>query len=116
MDLTVRQEGHVTVVDISGPIILGEGDSVLRESLFRLLDDNHRNILINLENVPHVDSAALGELGASFKHARNKNSEVKLLSPSPTVADLLQLVKFDDLFEIHDDERAAIASFGQMRG
>ena len=111
MELTIRQEGSVTVVDLSGPITLGGGKLELRQNLFRLLDQNHRHILLNLEDVPHVDSSALGELGASLKRAREKNSELKLLTPSPRVLDVLQLMNFDDLFDIHDDEREAIASF-----
>ena len=111
MELKVRQEGSVTVVDLSGPIILGDGAAILRENLFRLLDQNHRFILLNLEKVAHVDSAALGEMGAAFKHACEKNGELKLLTPSKKVLDTLELVKFDDLFEIHHDEREAIASF-----
>ena len=111
MVLNIRQEGSVTVVDLSGPITLGDGRLELRENLFRLLDQNHRHILLNLEDVPHVDSSALGELGASFKHACEKNSVLKLLTPSPRVLDTLQLMKFDELFDIHDDEREAIASF-----
>jgi anti-sigma B factor antagonist len=60
-----------------------------------------------------VDSAALGELGASLKRAREKKGELKLLSPSRKVVEILRLVRFDALFDIHDDEREAIASFSR---
>jgi anti-sigma B factor antagonist len=113
MDLTIRHEGTVTIVDLAGPITFGEGDAKLRESLFRLLESDHRHILLNLENVSHVDSAALGELGASLKRAREKKGELKLLSPSRKVVEILRLVRFDALFDIHDDEREAIASFSR---
>ena len=111
MELTIRHQGTVTILDLSGPITFGNGDAKLRESLFRLLESDHRHILLNLENVSHVDSAALGELGASLKRTRERKGELKLLSPSRKVVEILRLVRFDHLFEIHDDESKAIASF-----
>jgi len=115
MDIKVRQEGNVTVVDLSGAVTLGRGDTVLRGELFRLLDEDHKQIVLNLEGVSHFDSSALGELGASFKHAKHKNAELKLLTPPPKLKELLRLVKFDEVFDVHYDEAEAIKAFGKPR-
>jgi anti-sigma B factor antagonist len=115
MEIKVRQEGNVTVVDLSGAITLGRGDTVLRGELFRLLEEDHKQIVLNLRDVSHFDSAALGELGATYKQAKQKNAELKLLTPPPKLQELLQLVRFDEVFDVHHDEAEAIKSFGTSR-
>jgi anti-anti-sigma factor len=115
MEIKVRQEGNVTVVDLSGVVALGHGDTVLRGELFRLLEEDHKQIVINLRDVSHFDSAALGELGASFKAAQQRNAELKLLTPPPKLEELLRLVKFDEVFDVHYDEAEAIKAFGRPR-
>jgi anti-sigma B factor antagonist len=112
MEIKVRQEGSVTVVDLSGAVTLGRGDTVLRGELFRLLEEGHKQIVINLREVSHFDSAALGELGATYKAARQRDAELKLLTPPPKLGELLRLVKFDEVFDVHYDEAEAIRAFG----
>ena len=88
MDIKVRQAGDVTVVDLSGAVTLGKGDTVLRGELFRLLEAGHKRIVLNLRDVSHFDSAALGELGATYKNAKERNAELKLLTPSAKLEEL----------------------------
>ena len=108
---TMRREGHVMVVDLSGKITIGEGDVVLREKVHDLLDQGHQAILLNLEKVSYMDSAGIGELVACYKRAKEKNGSVKLLNPSGKVYDLLQLTKLEEVFETYRDEKEALVSF-----
>jgi anti-anti-sigma factor len=73
MKLNVRQVGHVAVVDLAGKITVGEGDAVLREGVFKLLQSDQRQILLNLGKVPYIDSSGIGEMVACYKAARDKN-------------------------------------------
>ena len=111
MKTTVRTVGQVSVVDLSGKITIGEGDVVLRDKVLELLDGGHSKILLSLEKVSYMDSAGIGELVACFKKAREKGGTVKLLKPSGKVEDLLQLTKLWEVFEIFDEEKAAVDSF-----
>jgi anti-sigma B factor antagonist len=111
MKATVREVGHVSVVDLSGRITIGEGDVLLREKVHELLDGGRTQILLNLEKVKYMDSAGIGELVACYKRAKEKNGVVKLLNPSGKVYDLLQLTKLEEVFETFRDEREALVSF-----
>ena len=111
MKATVRQIGHVSVVDLSGKITIGEGDVVLREKVQEVLDGGNLNVLLNLEKVSYMDSAGIGELVACFKRAKEKGGVVKLLNPSGKVYDLLQLTKLEEVFETYRDEKEALVSF-----
>ena len=111
MELSVRQIGHVAVVDLTGKITVGEGDGVLRRGLFKLLQSDQKQILLNLRKVPYMDSSGIGEIVASYKAARDKNGTIKLLSPSKRVSDLLQITRLEKVFETFRDEEEALRSF-----
>ena len=111
MKVNIRQEGEVSVVDLSGKITIGEGDVVLREKVQDLLDFDQKKIVLNLEKVSYMDSAGIGELVACYKRAKEKDGTVKLLNPSGKVYDLLQLTKLEDVFDTFKNEQEAIDSF-----
>lgn len=111
LKLGVREVGHVTVVDLSGKITIGEGDTMLREKVTELLEAGRTSVLLNLEKVSYMDSAGIGELVACFKRAREKGGAVKLLRPVGKVHDLLALTKLEQVFENFDDEKSAVVSF-----
>ncbi len=111
MKLNVRQIGHVAVVDLAGKITEGEGDAVLREGVFKLLQSDQKQILLNLRKVPYIDSSGIGEMVACYKAARDKNGTVKLLNPSEKVSDLLQTTRLEEVFEIYRNEKEALRSF-----
>ena len=111
LKLNVREAGHVSVVDLSGKITIGEGDSLLREKVQALLDGGTKNILLNLESVSYMDSAGIGELVACYKRAREKGGTVKLLKPAGKVQDLLALTKLEEVFDSYQTEKDALVAF-----
>ncbi len=106
-----RQVGDVTVMDVSGRITLGEGSSTLRDALRDLVAKGHKKILLNLGDVSYIDSSGIGELVSGFTSVSNLGGHLKLLGLTKRVKDLLQITKLYTVFEVHDDEAAAIRSF-----
>ena len=106
-----RQVNGVTVVDVSGRITLGEGSSTLRETVRDLLNRGQKKILLNLGDVTYIDSSGIGELVSGFTTVTNQGGQLKLLSLTKKVHDLLQITKLYTVFDVHDDETAAIRSF-----
>lgn len=111
MKASNRQINGVTVVDMSGRITLGEGSVVLRESIRDLVAKGQKKILLNLGDVTYIDSSGIGELVSAFTTVRNQGGELKLLNLTKKVHDLLQITKLYTVFDIKDDERAAVGSF-----
>jgi anti-sigma B factor antagonist len=109
--LTTRQVGDVTVVDVAGRITLGEGSSALREALRDLVTKNQKKILLNLGDVTYIDSSGIGELVSGFTTVTNSGGALKLLNLNKRVKDLLQITKLYTVFDVHEDEAAAIRSF-----
>jgi anti-sigma B factor antagonist len=113
MTTSTRQVGNVTIVDISGRIVLGEESAALREMVCDLLSKGHKKILLNLSDVNYIDSSGLGNLVSSFTSARKQGGELKLLNLTNKVHDVMQITRLYTVFEILDDEAAAVKSFGQ---
>jgi anti-sigma B factor antagonist len=111
VNLTTRQVGDVTVIDAVGRITLGEGSSMLREDLRQMIGKGQKKILLNLANVSYIDSSGIGELVSGFTTVTNQGGELKLLNLTKRVHDLLQITKLYTVFEVFDDEAAAVRSF-----
>jgi anti-sigma B factor antagonist len=103
--------GDVTVIDVAGRITLGEGSSALRDCMRDLISKSQKKILLNLGEVSYIDSSGIGELVSGFTTVTNAGGQLKLLSLTKRVQDLLQITKLYTVFDVHDEEAHAIRSF-----
>jgi anti-sigma B factor antagonist len=109
--LNMRQVGDVIVVDVAGRVTLGEGSSALGDTLRNLAAKGSKKILVNLTEVSYIDSSAIGELISGFNTISKVSGQLKLTGLSKRVKDLLLITKNYTIFDIHDDEAAALRSF-----
>ena len=111
MKIDERQVGDVVVLDLHGKILIGEGDDALREAVNRLSDGGKTKILLNLADVPYVDSAGLGEIVRCYTTVSKKGGKLKLLNLTAKIRDLLAITKLLTVFETYDSEADAVKSF-----
>jgi anti-sigma B factor antagonist len=111
LKVSTRQVDGVSIVDCSGRITLGEGSVVLRDTVKDLLSKGQKKILLNLGDVNYIDSSGIGELVSAYTTARNQGGELKLLKLTKKVHDLLQITKLYTVFDVKDDETAAVKAF-----
>ena len=111
MTANTRLVGGVTIVDLSGRIVLGDGSTALRDLVRNLISEGNKKILLNLRNVDYIDSSGLGELVSAFTSMRSGGGELKLLNLSKRVQALLQITKLSTVFDITDDEATSLKSF-----
>ena len=108
---STRQLEDITIVDLSGQIKLGEGTQVLRDIVKDLLSKGEKKILLNLADVSYIDSSGIGALVGAFTSVRNQGGEMKLLLLTKKVKDVLAITKLLTVFDVKDDEAAAISAF-----
>src|SRR5215470_17616577 len=113
MKVGTRQVDGVSIVDCNGRITLGEGSVILRDTVKDLLAKGHKKILLNLGDVNYIDSSGIGELVSAYTTTKNQGGELKLLNLTKKVHDLLQITKLYTVFDVKDDEAAAVKSFTQ---
>jgi anti-sigma B factor antagonist len=113
MQISERQVGKVTVIDISGKVVLGDGgDSQVKEKLLTLAEKGQKKLLVNLAEVTYVDSAGLGAIVHSYTAVTKQGGELKLVNATKRIRDLLAITKLLTVFEIFDSEADALRSFG----
>ncbi|HEX9155858.1 MAG TPA: STAS domain-containing protein [Nitrospira sp.] len=112
MKASTRQVHGVIIVDLNGSIKEGKDISVLGDTVEDLLGKGQKKILLNLSDINHMDSSGLGALVRALTSVRNQGGELKLLHLTKKVYDLLQITKLYNVFDVRDDEAAAIAAFG----
>jgi anti-sigma B factor antagonist len=111
MKIVERQVADVTILDLHGKILIGEGDDALREAVTRLVGSAKKKLILNLADVPYVDSAGLGEIVRCYTTVSREGGKLKLLNLTKKIQDLLAITKLLTVFETHDSEDEAVKSF-----
>ena len=111
MQIETRKVGDVTVLDCSGKITLGEGTMAVRNSVREILKNGGMKIILNLGDVNYIDSSGIGELVSSYTTVTSGGGQLKLLNLTKKIQELLAITKLLTVFQVYNDERAAVASF-----
>ncbi len=111
MKIEERKVGDVVILDLHGKILIGEGDDALREAVSKLAGSGKTKILLNLADVPYVDSAGLGEIVRTYTTVSRSGGKLKLLNLTKKIQDLLSITKLLTVFETYESEDEAVRSF-----
>ena len=111
IQVSTRLVDGVAIVDISGQLRLGEATGKLRDVVQQLARDGYHKILLNLSGVVHIDSSGIGELMTTYTSLRNQGGELKLMNLTKNVRNLLQVTRLYTVFDVHEDQIAALKSF-----
>jgi anti-anti-sigma factor len=111
--ITEQRIGDVTVLHLSGRIVLGDGAAELRSRMNDLVDEAHLKFLLDLRNVTYIDSFGVGVIAAKYVSVRRKGGDVKLLQLSPRSQHVMQISGLLKIFESYEDEHAALDSFAR---
>ena len=111
MEIQERTIQGVVVLDLTGKLTIGEGDELLKERISNLVQQGHRNLLLNLEGVPYVDSAGLGEIVRTYTTVSRQGGKLKLVNLTKRITDLLAITKLLTVFETYESEDEAVNSF-----
>jgi anti-sigma B factor antagonist len=99
------------VLDVKGRITLGDGDEVLKDKVNTVVGKGQKKIILNLADVPYVDSAGLGEIVRTYTTVSRQGGSLKLLNLTKRISDLLAITKLLTVFETFDSESEAVKSF-----
>jgi anti-sigma B factor antagonist len=111
LDVTERQAGDVSILDLSGSIRIGEGAVALRDAVRNLASEGKKNVLLNLGGVNYMDSSGVGELIANYTTLSRDGGQLKLLNLTDKIQNLLVITKLLTVFDVYDNEAEALGSF-----
>ena len=106
-----RVSGDVVIFDLKAKLTIGEGDEFLKDKINSLIQRGHRKLLLNLEGVPYVDSAGLGEIVRTYTTVSRQGGNLKLLNLAKRIEDLLAITKLLTVFDTYESEQEALDSF-----
>jgi len=111
LQIDQRVVNGVTILDLKGKITLGEGDELLKKEIDSLIQKDQKKLLLNLEGVPYIDSAGLGEIVRTYTTVSRQGGKLKLLNLTKRIQDLLAITKLLTVFETYESEPEAVKSF-----
>ena len=111
MDVSKRQVGDVTILDLKGKITIGTGDVQLRNAVQDVMNSGANKVLINMGSVSTIDSSGIGELVSAYTTATNRGAKLKLYGLPDKVSDILTITQLITVFDVFDNEGDAVRSF-----
>ncbi len=111
MEITVRSIGTITIIDLNGNLTIGRSEESLRETVIRLIGEERRHVLLNLAEVPMIDSSGIGAIIKSFTSLQAIEGKLKVLRPSRMARQLLTITGLMSVLETYEDETQAVTSF-----
>src|SRR3954452_17193476 len=111
MDVSKRQVGDVTILDLKGKITIGTGDVQLRNAMQDVINSGATKVLVNMHGVSTIDSSGIGELVSAYTTATNRGAKLKLYSLPDKVSDILTITHLITVFDVYDTEAEALRSF-----
>jgi anti-sigma B factor antagonist len=99
------------ILDVTGKLTIGEGDELLKDKINSLIQQGHKKLISNLEGVPYVDSAGLGEIVRTYTTVSRQGGNLKLLNVTKRIEELLSITKLLTVFDTYESEQEALNSF-----
>jgi anti-sigma B factor antagonist len=111
LDISVRKRSQAQLIQLRGQLRMGPAVDELRKTIEELLGNGDARIVINLAEVPMIDSSAIGLLVRFLASTKQRGGSLKLVQPSKFTVQTLRLVGVLNLFEIFDADDPAVESF-----
>ncbi len=111
LEMLQKEIEGITILALHGRLVAGPDVGELRTRFDALLAQTIINIILDLAGVHYIDSSGLGTLVIGHSQTKKAGGALKLLNVSKRSAQLLILTKLSTVFEIFDDEQAALNSF-----
>ena len=111
LNINQRQTGDVAILDLNGEVHIDDNTTTLRGAIRELVAAGNKKILLNLAGVRYIDSSGIGELIANYTTVGRTGGQLKLLSLTDKVQDLLVITKLLTVFDVYDAEAEALTSF-----
>jgi anti-sigma B factor antagonist len=112
LDIELRSLGQVKMVKLRGKLNLGDAVDRFRDTLADLMASGDTRVVLDLSEVPWIDSSGIGLLVKILTSAKQKGGSIKLLNPSKFTVQTLKMICLLELFEVFDDQEKAVSSFG----
>lgn len=110
MQISTRQSGNATIVDVQGDIDLYNSPEVRKALLEALREKRAQRVVVNLKAVRYIDSSGVASLVEGLKVSRELGSRFILFGLSPAAREVLELSRLIRVFEVFENESEALGT------
>ncbi len=111
MTIEERPTGNVMILDLKGKLTIGDGDELLKDKINSLVQQGHTKLILNLADVPYIDSGGLGQVVRTYTTVKQHDGSLKLMNVTKRIEDLLAITKLLTVFDVFETEQDALQSF-----
>lgn len=111
MNLSLTEENGVTIIALSGKIMGGPEATQINDQIHALIDQNKKNLIIDLEEVDWMNSSGLGILIGAITTLKNNGGKLALINVSERIRNLFRITKLKDVFPVYPDKHSAMQAF-----
>jgi anti-sigma B factor antagonist len=111
--LKIRKTDSIAILDLSGKLMGGPDADVFKETIKQLIEEGYKNVIVNLQHVPWVNSTGLGILIAGYTTLKREGGALKLIHVTERIDSILMITKLGTIFESYSEEQDAINSFSK---
>lgn len=111
MHIRIRTKGNVSILDLNGPLKLGEAEQAFRQHVQELLSSGTKNLAVNLTGVPEMDSSGIGALVRTFSSVKQQGGKCRFFGAPKRVLQTLKMVRLDSVLDLVEDEATALEGF-----
>ena len=113
MEISVSQTNGIHVLKIRGRLTIGEPSEQLNQALRSVVDAGGRKVVINLDDVPQIDSSGISSLVRISIQLARDGGAVHLVCGPGRVRDALTVTRLIEAIPTFDSDRSAITGFGK---
>jgi len=107
VDVLTKSHG-IKVIKPHGKIVSGPKVMKLKETINKLIEKGDKELILDLDRVPFMDSTGLGVLIAAYTSLQKEDGKLKLVHVDKRIKDLLTITKLLSLFDCYDSEADAV--------
>lgn len=112
LQISIRESGDITILDLRGRSTIDGGESELLSSrLKELVANGVRKLLLNLADLTQVDTSGVGVIIETYISLRDRGGELKLLRPCGRVPEVFRVLRLLEFIPSFEDETQAFVSF-----
>lgn len=111
LDIQERRVGDVTVLVLTGQIVLDDGDLAIRQRIHDLLEEGRNKVVLDLGGVTYIDSSGVGMIAGKLRTVRESGGDLKLVRLTSRGQRLFGMMRLYIAFETFDDDDTAVKSF-----
>ena len=113
MKLKIRKTDSIAILDLSGKLMGGPDADAFKDTIKQLIEEGYKNVIVNLQHVPWVNSTGLGILIAGYTTLKREGGALKLIHVTERIDSILMITKLGTIFESYSDEQQAIDTFSR---